>query len=105
MKRKNKREEIMEKLSDIAFGRANDIVKLAFFDPEKQPELLDDLDLTMLSEVKRTPNGAVEIKLVNRLDVIKLLLGEFQPVKNENGDVIKFFQALNDAAKNDGTAE
>lgn len=105
MKRKTERERIMERLSKIAFGKSNDIVKLVFLDPEKQPEILEELDLTMLSEIKRTSGGAVEIKLVNRLDIIKLLLGEIEPAERENMEAARFFQATNDAAKKKGTAE
>lgn len=105
MKRKTEREKIMERLSKIAFGKSNDIVKLVFLDPEKQPEILEELDLTMLSEIKRTSGGAVEIKLVNRLDIIKLLLGEIEPAERENMEAARFFQAINDAAKKEGTAE
>ena len=76
LKRKVKHEEIMSRLSDIAFGKANDIVKLAFLNPEENLALLDELDLTMLSEVKRTTGGAVEVKLVNRLEAMELHLSE-----------------------------
>jgi len=95
----------MAKLSEIAFGKANDVVKLAFLNPEKDQDVLNDLDLTMLAEVKKSPNGAVELKLVNRLDVMKMLLGEFQPSKGEESGTAKFFQAINDAAKSGKDSE
>ena len=75
MARKLKRKSILERLEQIAFGNSNDAVKLAFTEGEQDDDL-DRLDLTMLSEIKRTNNGTVEVKLIDRLKIIELLLRE-----------------------------
>ena len=105
MKRKVKHEEILSRLSDIAFGKANDIVKLAFLNPEEDLEILDELDLTMLSEVKRTTGGAVEVKLVDRLEAMELLLTELGTAQNGKSDAEEFFKAMDRAAKIKESAE
>ena len=71
MARKLKRKSILERLEQIAFGNSNDAVKLAFTEGEQDDDL-DRLDLTMLSEIKRTNNGTVEVKLIDRLKIIEL---------------------------------
>ena len=63
------REEILWELSRVAFGKANDCVKLAM-DEECS---VDGLDLTLLAEVKRSKGGVVEVKLVDRLKALELL--------------------------------
>lgn len=67
------REEIICALRDLAFGRGNDAAKLAFA-REPEPELLDGLDLKCVESVHRLNNGSVEIKLVDRVKLIELLL-------------------------------
>ena len=63
------REEILRKLSRVAFGKANDCVKLAM----EETCSVDGLDLTLLSEVKCSKNGVVEVKLLDRLKALELL--------------------------------
>ncbi len=63
------RRDVVRRLAELAFGRANDCVRLAL---EENPEL-DKLDLSLLSEVKRNEKGLVEIKLVDRLQVLRQL--------------------------------
>ena len=72
---KLKRKGVLDRLERIAFGNSNDVVKLAFTDNEGESDL-DSLDLTLLSEIKRTNNGTVEVKLIDRLKMIELLLRE-----------------------------
>lgn len=72
---KLKRKNVLERLEQIAFGSSNDAVKLAFADGEEDGDL-ENLDLTLLSEIKRTNNGTVEVKLIDRLKMIELLLRE-----------------------------
>ncbi|MBQ6539812.1 MAG: XRE family transcriptional regulator [Oscillospiraceae bacterium] len=74
---KLKRKGVLERLEQIAFGSSNDVVKLAFTDEESEGDL-DSLDLTLLSEIKRTNNGTVEVKLIDRLKMIELLLRELE---------------------------
>lgn len=64
------RQDVLRRLAQLAFGRANDCVKLVLTD---EPEI-DALDLTLLTELKRNDKGTVEIKLVDRMRALEQLL-------------------------------
>ncbi len=66
---KVKREDVNRRLAELAFGEANDCVRLIL---EQSPEL-DKLDLSLLSEIKRSEKGSVEIKLIDRLQALEQL--------------------------------
>ena len=95
MSRKVKRAEVLEALRDIALGRPNDVVRLAFADGEKA---LGGLDLMLLSEVKRTAGGAVEFKLADRAELLKLLLEEIRLEENRCGGAKSFFEVMDRAS-------
>ncbi len=79
--------DVARRLAELAFGKANDCVKL-LYDCQGQ---LDKLDLGLLSEVKRSDKGTVEVKLVDRLKALELLA---QAAEAENTDLASFLQAL-----------
>ena len=81
------REDVTRRLAELAFGRANDCVRLALEDDPK----LGKLDLSLLSEVKRNEKGTVEIKLIDRLRALEQLA---QTAGQERNDVDAFLQAL-----------
>ena len=81
------RRDIQRRLGELAFGRANDCVKLVL---EDSPQV-DSLDLSLLSEVKRSERGAVEVKLIDRLRALEALGGM---VGDEEGEMKAFLQAL-----------
>ena len=81
------RRDIQRRLGELAFGRANDCVKLAL---EDSPQV-DALDLSLLSEVRRSDRGAVEVKLIDRLRALEALSGV---VGSEDGEMKAFLQAL-----------
>ena len=81
------RRDIQRRLAELAFGRANDCVKLVL---EESPEV-DTLDLSLLSEVKRSDRGAVEVKLIDRLRALEALSAA---VGSEEGEMKAFLQAL-----------
>ena len=81
------RRDIQRRLAELAFGRANDCVKLVL---EDSPQV-DELDLSLLSEVKRSDRGAVEVKLIDRLRALEALNGM---VGHEEGEMKAFLQAL-----------
>lgn len=95
MNKERERKKILGKLSKIAFEKPNDAVKLAFLKDENSAEEIEKLDLTMLSEVKRDKNGAVEVKLVNRLEVVKMIFDELREESDGQGAEM-FLRALND---------
>ena len=64
-----RRQDVARRLAELAFGDANDCVRLAL---EDAPEL-DKLDLSLLSELRRSDKGAVEIRLVDRLRALEQL--------------------------------
>ena len=63
------REDVVRRLAELAFGKANDCVRLVM---EDDPQL-KKLDLSLLTEVKRNDKGTVEVKLVDRLKALEQL--------------------------------
>jgi len=82
-----RRQDVTRRLAELAFGNANDCVKLAL----EENLCLDELDLSLLSEVKRNDKGTVEIKLIDRLRALEQLA---QTAGEEKTDVDAFLQAL-----------
>ena len=82
-----RKKDLIRRLAELAFGRANDCVKLVL---EDKPDL-DGLDLSLLSEVKRSDKGAVEVRLVDRLRALDALGAA---VGGENGEMEAFLKAL-----------
>ena len=81
------REDVVRRLAELAFGRANDCVKLVL----QENVSLDKLDLSLLSEVKRNDKGTVEVRLIDRLRALEQL----QILASESGnDVEAFLMAL-----------
>ena len=64
------RADVVRRLAQLAFGRANDCVKLVL---QEAPEV-DALDLSLLSEVKRNDKGTVEVKLIDRIRALEQLM-------------------------------
>lgn len=93
MKNRKERKKAIKCLEKIAFGKSNDAVKLILADPESAFESLDDLDLTMLSRIKRGAKGEVEVSLISRLDAIRLLLEVTEEEKAESG-AAQFIKAI-----------
>ena len=63
------RQDVTRRLAELAFGSANDCIRLVL---EAQPDL-EGLDLSLLREIKRSEKGAVEIKLIDRIQALELL--------------------------------
>ena len=82
-----RRQDVTRRLAELAFGKANDCVRLAL---EDEPSL-DKLDLSLLSEVKRNDKGTVEIKLIDRLRALEQLA---EVAEEEKSDMDAFLQAL-----------
>ena len=70
------RKEACRRLKQLAAARGNDAVKLAFLQPEQWQEI-DGMDLTALKEFKRSPNGVVEIKLLDRVERSELSVSKY----------------------------
>ncbi len=68
-----KREEILKEIRRLAKGRVNDAVRLAYLS-EDELENIDELELSAVTEFKRSGNGTVELKFVDRLSALQWLL-------------------------------
>ena len=86
------RSDVTRRLAELAFGKANDCVRLAL---EDDPNL-GRLDLSLLSEVKRNDKGKVEIKLIDRLRALEQLA---QVAGEDTQDLEAFLQALQGEAE------
>ena len=84
---KIRRQDVVRRMAELAFGKANDCVRLAL---EDEPPV-DKLDLSLLSEVKRNEKGTVEIKLIDRLRALEQLS---QAAGQNEGDMESFLKAL-----------
>lgn len=93
-------EDVTRRLFQLAYGRANDCVRLAMAGAEIQGEL-DRLDLSLLAEVRRSEKGAVEIKLLDRLAVLEQLDRRLSREKGED-PAAALLQALGAACQGQG---
>ena len=92
------RDEILRKMCDIAQVRVNDAVRLAYLTGDQTDELAD-LDLSALTEFKRSPSGAVEIKLADRLAVLEKVLELLEGDRPSGGE--QFLQAFLEQGRKD----
>ena len=86
------RSDVARRLAELAFGRANDCVRLVLedgVDPEK-------LDLSLLTELKRNDKGTLEVKLVDRLKALELLAAL---AENEGTDLESFLLAMQESGE------
>lgn len=84
------RQAVLRQMLDLAAGSANDAVKLAYLTQEER-EAIDSLSLGCLTEFKRSANGAVEIRLVDRAAVLDKLLAQ---LGSDDAGAAAFLQAL-----------
>ncbi len=91
-------EDTIRRMVALAFGKANDCVRLALDDAVD----IDTLDLSLLSEIKRNEKGTVEIKLLDRMRVLERLLALDRGGENEAS---AFFRAMQAACGQDTLEE
>ena len=87
-----RRGDVTRRLAELAFGKANDCVRLALEDDPK----LGRLDLSLLSEIKRNEKGTVEIKLIDRLKALELLA---QTAGEDKDAAEEFLKALQESGE------
>ena len=92
---KIRKADVVRRMAELAFGKANDCVRLAL---EDEPPV-DKLDLSLLSEVKRNEKGTVEIKLIDRLRALEQLA---QTASQEDGEMAAFLQAMQRSGEENG---
>ena len=91
-------EDTVRRMAELAFGRANDCVRLAL-DPAADVE---SLDLSLLQEIKRNDKGTVEIRLIDRLRVLERLLALDRGGEDE---ATAFFRAMRESLEDDDREE
>ena len=82
-----RRADVTRRLAELAFGRANDCVRLVLEDGAA----IEGLDLSLLTELKRNEKGTVEVRLVDRLKALEQLALLAQ---SQGTDLESFLQAL-----------
>lgn len=87
-----RKEDVIRRLAQLAFGRANDAVKLALHPEAADPNVLD---LSAVAEFKVTEKG-VEVKLVDRVRALESLCGLMENCGD--GGAEELYRALEDAA-------
>ena len=91
-------EDTVRRLVELAFGRANDCVRLAL-EPDAD---VDSLDLSLLQEIRRNDKGTVEIRLIDRLRVLERLLALERGGEDE---AAAFFRAMRESLEDDDREE
>lgn len=97
MGKEMKNRDLVKRVTRLAFGRPNDAIRLLFMEKDEQ-DALDELDLSMVEDVKRHSNGTVEIKLVSRVELFKLLAELIEPEEDRSTGAEEFFMAMDKAA-------
>ena len=84
------REDAVRRLCELAFGRANDAVRLAM-EPGVDPS---GLDLAAVAELKAKPDGTVEVKFIDRIRALETLC---ELLGAEGQGAAELFRALEEA--------
>lgn len=96
--------DIIRQAADLAFGKSNDIVRLVFLE-NGQEDKINRLNLNLVSEIKRSGNGAIEVKLLNRLEIMRFLAELMEDKTQSASSAAAFFAAIDDAAGKLGERE
>lgn len=89
----NSQKPLLEEIQKLAQSSVNDAVRLAFLDKD-QIDQLQSLDLSAVTEFKRSTNGTVELKFVDRLAALKWLLDYAEQIPKAE----RLFHALDNSA-------
>lgn len=95
LENKSNRDEIAAGLRRLAFGCINDAVTLAF-NEEFDPEMLKELDLFNVSEIKVNRGKGVEIKFFDRIKALEKLTAVIGQSDSESKN--EFFTAIEHGA-------
>lgn len=90
------REDVIEALKKIAFGRVNRDVELTYLS-EPTAQLIRKMDLSAVAEFKRNANGTVEVKFVDRVKALSALY-EMLGTGDAN-EAAEFLEALEQAGE------
>ena len=92
-----RREDAVRRLTELAFGRANDAVAMAL-SPEREGLSAEKLDLSAVSEFKVTDKGGVEIRFLDRVKALETLCGLLERQEGDDG-AEAFLRALRGEAE------
>ena len=95
-----RREDVIRRLAQLAFGRANDAVRLALRPGEAE---VGTLDLSAVSEFRVTDKGGVEVKFVDRVRALETLCGLLGGDTGAGAE--ELFRALSAAGDEEGAWE
>jgi len=98
------REALLEKAAELAFGTNADLARLAFFG-EENPEIIEKLDLSRMSELEKVSNGTVKLKTLDRVKLIELLLNATVQESAQSGDATGILAALERASQRIASGE
>ena len=96
------REKLIQKIAALAFADPTDAVRLAFL-PEGSD--IAGLDVSMVTDVKVGDKGGTQVKLVDRLELIRLLVELVGTPDREQERALEFFRALNGAGNPTGDGD
>ena len=97
MSKRISRDLILTRLAELAFGGCNDAAKLAFVTGNDLEEL-DGLDLRALAGVHTSGNGGVEVKLIDRIKLIELLLAATEERPDPSAEAAGLISAMERSA-------
>lgn len=95
MKKQYDKETIIQELAELAFSKSTDAAALAFLPPGSD---LTGMDVSLAAEVKVGEKGSNQVKLIDRVELIRLLVALVGTEGTETAQALSFFQALNSAA-------
>ena len=90
------REDVIEALKKIAFGRVNRGVELTYLS-EPTAQLIRKMDLSAVAEFKRNANGTVEVKFVDRVKALSALYDMLGG--GDANEAAEFLEALEQAGE------
>lgn len=102
-RKKVTQKDVIEGLRHLAFGEIQDAVTLLFESDENILNILPNLDLFNISEIKRAKGGGMEIKFFDRIKAMEKL-NEF--ISADTGrNAVSFYDALEKSAAGIRTVE
>ncbi|MBQ2829513.1 MAG: terminase small subunit [Oscillospiraceae bacterium] len=93
------REDVLRRLCALAFGQANDAVRLAM--GAAAEEEVGSLDLSLLAEFKRGANGGVEVRLADRVKALEVLYNILSRESENGANAVDFLRALEETGEAD----
>lgn len=88
-------QELQAALRRVVFGSINDVLRLFLHGEELTDEEIDKLDLFMVAELKRSKDGGMEIKLLDRLKALDMMM---QTEGSQQDGITTLLQALDSSA-------